>query len=285
MSAINRRSFIQQSSKAAASFCLLPALPSFVSNAGYPVGFQSWVVREMLEKDFSGTLKTIAGMGYKLVEMCSPAGYVQAGFGYLADVKPADLHKRINDTGIACKSCHFTFGELKDQLDKTIEWSQQMGLKHVVLSSFWLPNTATLKDYMDAADTLNKAGEKLKRAGLTAGFHNHSIEFAVLDGQLIYDALLKQLDPSLVKMQFQTEVINLGYKASDYFDKYPGRFISAHLSDWTPDKKQAAVGKGIIDWNQFFASAKTAGVEDIYVEMDYNTFPDSISYIRQQHSR
>jgi sugar phosphate isomerase/epimerase len=150
----------------------------------------------------------------------------------------------------------------------------------MVCSTFWLPKSATLNDYLIASDKLNVAAEKIKNAGMQAGFHNHSFEFEKLDGQLIYDALLNRFDPGLVKMQFQTEVINLGYKGADYFKKFPGRFISAHLSDWTADKKQAPVGKGIIDWKEFFVAAKTAGVEHFFVEMEYDKFQDSASYIK-----
>ena len=62
----------------------------------------------------------------------------------------------------------------------------------------------------------------MKKAGIQAGYHNHHMEFEKLDGQFIYDALLKQLDPNYVKMQFQVAVISFGYKASDYFNKFPG---------------------------------------------------------------
>ena len=102
---------------------------------------------------------------------------------------------------------------------------------------------------------------------MQAGFHNHEFEFNMLEGQLIYDALMARFDPDLVKMQFQTEVINLGYKAADYFKKYPGRFISSHLSDWTTDKKEVPIGQGVIDWKEFFAAAKTGGVKYFFVEM------------------
>ena len=57
---------------------------------------------------------------------------------------------------------------------------------------------------------------------MQAGFHNHEFEFAQLEGELIYDALMKRFDANLVKMQFQTEVINLGYKAAEYFKNIPG---------------------------------------------------------------
>ena len=116
---------------------------------------------------------------------------------------------------------------------------------------------------------------------MQAGFHNHDFEFSQLDGQLIYDALMGHFDPDLIKMQFQTEVINLGYKASTYFTKYPGHFISSHLSDWTVDKKQVPVGQGVIDWKDFFAAAKTGGVKNFFVEMDQDKFKDSAAYIHR----
>jgi sugar phosphate isomerase/epimerase len=166
-------------------------------------------------------------------------------------------------------------------VDESIEFSQQLGLTQMICSSFGLPKTATLNDYYIAADKLNKAGEKIKKAGMQAGFHNHSLEFATLEGQLIYDALMNRFDADLVKMQFQAEVINLGYKASTYFNKYKGRFISAHLSDWTTDKKEVPVGQGVIDWKEFFAAAKTGGVKNFFVEMNFDKFKESASYIRQ----
>src|SRR5437868_13423723 len=151
----------------------------------------------------------------------------------------------------------------------------------MVCSTFGLPATAIMKDYMNAADTLNKIAEKINTAGMQAGFHNHNMEFATLDSQLIYEALMKQFDPKLVKMQFQTEVINLGFKASTYFKKYPGRFISAHLSDWTAEKKQVPLGQGVIDWKDFFEAAKTGGVKNFFVEMNQENYKDSATYIHK----
>jgi sugar phosphate isomerase/epimerase len=245
-----------------------------------PLGFQSWTIRDQLSKDFAGTLKMMAAQGYKLVEMCSPKGYATIGFGPLVNMKTADMRSIITDAGLSCPSCHFGFGELTDNLDDRIEFAQQLGMTQMICSTFWLPKTAVLKDYLDAADKLNKAAEKIKKAGMQAGFHNHEFEFATLDGQLIYDALMKQFDPDLVKMQFQTEVINLGYKAATYFTKYPGRFISSHLSDWTADKKEMPLGQGVIDWKEFFATAKTGGVKNFFVEMAPDKFKESATFIQ-----
>jgi sugar phosphate isomerase/epimerase len=197
-------------------------------------------------------------------------------------MKTFDIRKTINDAGLTCPSCHFGSAEFNDEnLDDRIQFAKDLGLTQMICSTFWLPKTATLNDYLAAADKLNKAAEKIKKAGMQAGFHNHEFEFATLDGQLIYDALMSRFDPDLVKMQFQTEVINLGYKASDYFKKYPGRFISSHLSDWSADKKEMPIGQGIIDWKEFFPAAKRAGVKNFFVEMAPDKFKDSATYIHQ----
>jgi len=283
MKKLNRREFISKATIGAGAAFALSQLPKeLFANAAFndiPIGFQSWSVKETLGKDLTGTLKMMADQGYKLIEMCSPKGYATLGFGSLASMKTADLKSMINDAGLSCPSCHFGSGELFDDLDGRIEWSQQMGLTQMICSTFWLPKTATLKDYQDAAAKLNKSAEKIKKAGMQAGFHNHEFEFNKLDGQLIYDALMATFDPDLVKMQFQTEVINLGYKAADYFKKYPGRFVSSHLSDWTADKKEVPIGQGVIDWKEFFAAAKTGGVKNFFVEMAPDKFKDSASYI------
>jgi sugar phosphate isomerase/epimerase len=285
MKKINRREFIGKTTIGLGTAFALSQLPKqLFENAAIkilPLGFQSWSVKDMLAKDFAGTLKMMAGQGYQLVEMCSPKGYVDSGFGSLVDMKTADMRNIINDAGLSCPSCHFGFRELTDDLDGRIEWAKQLGLTQMVCSTFWLPKTSTLKDYLDAADKLNKAAENIKKAGMQAGFHNHEFEFATLDGQLIYDALMSRFDPDLVKMQFQTEVINLGYKAADYFKKYPGRFISSHLSDWTADKKEVSIGQGIIDWKEFFVAAKTGGVKNFFVEMNPDKFKDSATYIHK----
>ncbi len=66
----------------------------------------------------------------------------------------------------------------------------------------------------------------------------------------------------------------------DYFRKYPGRFQSAHLADWSKAKDvQVPIGQGDVDWKDFFEAAKTGGVQNIFVEMDPETFGPSAKFL------
>jgi len=244
-------------------------------------GFQAWTIREKINADLAGTCKMMADWGYQEIEMCSPLGYSDAGFAPLNEYTGTELRTIIEDAGLVCTSSHFNLGELRDSLDDRIEWAHQMGMKQMILSSFWLPkDTATIDDYRKAADELNGIAEKTKTAGLQMGFHNHHMEFQKRGDELIYDALLDEFDPDLVKMQFQVAVVNIGYQAADYFRKYPGRFISAHLSDWVKDQDNAVpVGQGMVDWQDFFAAAEVGGVKNFYVEMAEDTFQPSAEFL------
>lgn len=282
----NRRTFIRQGTQVLAAASLAGIFSEDLLAAPGPVtkmkvGFQVWTIKEKLIADFAGTLKMMAEMGYEEVEMCSPLGYTSSGFGPLNNMSGAEMRKIVEDNGLKCTSSHFNLGELRDNLDNRIEWAHGLGMKQMVLASFWLPKDAGVDDYRRAAAELNTIGEKTSKAGLQMVFHNHHMEFDTIKGELVYDALLDEFDPSLVKMQFQVAVVNIGYKAADYFRKYPGRFISAHLSDWSDKKKeQVPVGQGVVDWKEFFKAARTGGVQNIYVEMHPDTFEPSVKYLK-----
>jgi sugar phosphate isomerase/epimerase len=151
----------------------------------------------------------------------------------------------------------------------------------MILSTFGVRPDAPMTQWTQAAEELNRIGEQTRKAGIQLGYHNHNFEFARIDGVLVYDALMQAFDPKLVKMQFQTSVVSLGFEAATYFRKYPGRFISIHVADWsTAEKKQVAVGQGVINWKDLFAAAKGAGVRNYFVEMNLDLMRASVPALR-----
>lgn len=271
---ISRRQF------AAAS---LPAIAFKLEAAplGLPVGCQLYPVREALGKDFEGTLRELASIGYRMVEMCSPHGYETSGFGSLLKFTASEVRDRIKAAGLGCESSHYQFRELKENLDERIAYARELGLKQMIIASFGLRREAGISDWMQAAEEANRIGERTQKAGLQLGFHNHDIEFREIDGVLLYDQLMSKLDPKLVKMQFQVSVISLGHEATTFLNKYPGRFVSLHLQDWSSaDKKYVPIGSGIVDWKKLFAAAGRSGVKNYFVEMDLDSMKASYPYLR-----
>ncbi len=248
---------------------------------GLPIGCQTYPVGKLIAADFPGTMKQLAEIGYKTIELCSPPGYEKSGFAPLVKMTAKEVRQVIQGAGLHCESCHYGFRELKESLPERIAYAKELGLKQMVLSSFGLPQQATMSDWARAAGEMNKIAEQIRKAGMQAGFHNHHGEFAKIDGALIYDKLMSEFDAKLVKMQFQVAVISIGYEAAAYMEKYPGRFISMHLADWSAaEKKTAAVGAGVVDWKKLFQAAKKGGVKNYFVEVNLELMKASYPYLR-----
>lgn len=283
MSAISRRDLFKTAAvDASAAGLLLAAARRLRGNPlGMPIGCQTWTVRSMIAKDFPGTIKMLAGIGFQAIELCSPVGYAGSGFANVGKYKGAELRGILDDAGVKCVSSHFGIKELRDNLAGRIDWAKDVGLTQMMVPSLDGPRKPTLDDVKRAAEEYNKMGEQSAKAGIQQGLHNEGFELSVVDGQRTYDLLFGLLDPKLVKFQFQCSTISQGYDAAEYFTKYPGRFISMHVQDWSPEKKkEVAVGQGSLDWKKIFTAAKTGGIKNYFVEMDLESMKVSVPYLR-----
>ena len=280
---ISRRDFCKVAATQAAALGVLSTgvLKLHANPLGLPIGCQTWPVRKMIAQDFPGTIKQLAAAGFQSVELCSPAGYADEGFGGLAKYKGAELRKILNDAGLTCVSSHFGIEELRKNQDESIAWAKDVGLTQMLVASLGGGDHPTMDDVKRAADEYNKMGEKAAAAGIQQGLHNEDFELSNVDGKRTYDVLFELLDPKLVKFQFQVSTISKGFDAAEYFTKYPGRFISMHVQGWSAaTKKIAPVGQDSLDWKKIFSAAKTGGIKNYFVEMNLDMMKASVPYLR-----
>ena len=283
MTSISRRDFCKLAATTTVAAGIISEMPIelYANPLGLPIACQTWPVRDMIAKDFPGTLKTLAAAGFQSIEMCSPVGYDDSGFGGLAKYKGAELRKMINDAGLTCASSHFSMDELRKNQDDRIAWAKDVGMTQMLVASLGGPKNPTLDDVKRAADEYNKFGERAASAGITQGLHNEDFELSKVNGKRTYDVLFELLDPKLVKFQFQVSTISEGYDAAEYFNKYPGRFISMHAQGWdAKTKKIVPIGKDSLDWKKIFTAAKTGGIQNYFVEMNLNYMKASVPYLR-----
>ena len=286
MCALSRREFLRTAATSSAAIAFLGANPLELSAdpLGLPIGCQTWPVRASIAKDFPGTIKQLADAGFQSIELCSPYGYEEFGFGGLVKYSPAELRKILSDAGVTCISSHFGIGELRKNQERSIGWAKDIGLTQMLVPSLDGPKNPTMDDVKRAADEYNKMAERSEKAGIQQGLHNEEFELSTVNGKRTYDILFELLDPKLVKFQFQVSTISQGYDAAEYFTKYPGRFISMHVQGWSAEtKKIVPVGQGTLDWKKIFTAAKIGGINNYFVEMDLEKMRASVPYLHQLH--
>jgi len=278
---ISRRIFLRNSTFALAGTTLLSRQLLSQAKDKHILGIQLYSVRDDMKKDPSVTLKNLADIGYKYVEH---ANYVDRKFyGYNA----ADFKKLLKDMGLEMRSGHTVMGrqhwdegkkDFTDAWKYTVEDASKVGQDFVIspwLDESYRKNYDDLKKYMEV---FNKSGELCKKSGMRFGYHNHDFEFREkLNGEKVYDIILKNTDPQLVIQQLDIgNLYNGGGNAMDVVKQYPGRFLSLHVKDEIPassgnEKYESAVlGVGIVN------------VKDVLAEVRKNN--ENVHYIIEQES-
>jgi len=257
-------------------------VPDFTRNPlGLPIGCQTYPVRDRIEKDFASTLKELANAGFQKIELCSPVGYADFSFSGLARYKPADLKRIWTDLGLTCDGSHFMMKELREDLAGRITWAKDCGMTQMFVPTLTGPPNPTLDDVKRVAAEFNKMGEQAASAGILLGLHNEDFELTYVDGKRTYDLLLNLLDPRLITFQFQISTVSRGYDAAEYFTKYPGRFASMHVQDWSQSlQKTVALGQGDLDWSKIFNAAKVGGIKNYFIELSLDAMRASVAYLR-----
>jgi sugar phosphate isomerase/epimerase len=230
-----------------------------------PIGLQLYSVRELLPKDFDGTLRKVAADGYTEVEA---AGY----FNRTA----AEFRHSMDQAGLRCISTHHPMGPLLKQGDELIAYGQALGLLYIVCPSPVRRDPAAkgplnLDDWGWVAGQLNTIGEKVKAAGMTFGYHNHGPEFGSEGGVVFYDELLRLTDPKLVVFEMDCGwVISAGRNPIDYLSKMPERFPLLHVKDMKKDSKgdyaSTVMGTGVAKYGPILRAA--TGLKHYFIEQE-----------------
>lgn len=274
----SRRSFIKTGAMAVAGTLLLNKETEAVQKNKKKgmIGLQLYSIREDMLKDPAGSLKSVAGMGYKYVEH---ANYVDGKFYGIA---PGEFRKMLDDLGLKMISGHTSFRanhwddsrkEFTDIWKKLVENAAVLGQKYVISPSMDKSQYGTYDSLMKTMEIYNKCGDLCSSLGMKFGYHNHDFEFStVYDGKKMFDIFMTSIDKSRVVMQLDMgNLYNGGGVAIDVIKQYPGRFENLHVKDEikaaTGNKpyESCIIGEGIVNTRDVLKLATETGGSELYI--------------------
>ncbi len=234
------------------------------------INLQLYSLRDDIQANYAATIDSVAKIGYTGIEA---AGYNEGKFYGMA---PADFKKSIEDAGLQVLSSHTTrpladkpadtkWDEVWAWWDTTIQAHKDAGMKYIVAP--WMLTPKTLADLQAYCDYYNQIGEKCNAAGIRFGYHNHAFEFTEVEGEIIYDYMLKNTDPAKVFFQMDVYwVVEGGKDPVEYFNAYPGRFELLHIKDETELGKS-----GKVNFENIFNNIDKSGAKHLVVEVERYT--------------
>lgn len=284
---MRRRTFLKRTATAAVAAGM--ARPVLALPAGHPyldkIGLQLWTVRNQLEKDIPGTLKAVADAGYKQVELMRTL-----------DADAVVPHAK--DVGLKVTSAFIDWQSIGNasagpDFNSIVEKAKEIELKYLVYGYIGKGFRETTDHFKRHGELANKAGEKCREAGIQLCYHNHSFEFAELDGgRAGWDVLVDEFDHDLVKFEVDVFWVAIGGRDPlEAIRKLKGRVAQVHLKDLlsgtkvehdeskVPHEAFKELGNGTINMSDVVEVSMAAGADQCHVEQDQS--PDPIDSVGQ----
>ena len=265
---VTRRTFLYEMAAIGVGTGVMSACASAMARGGAAtpgannIGLQLYTVRDLLAKDFDGTLAKVAQIGYTNMEF---AGYYER--------TPEQVRATLDRLGMVSRSSHIGANLMRQDAALQIRTAKIIGQEYITLPSYPFARDGGIDAWKKGAAEFNQWGAMCRDAGIRLAYHNHAPEFAKVEGGPTgYDVLVRETDPALV--DFEMDLYWTAFADQDplaLFAKYPGRFALWHVKDLQVTggtKGMTPVGLGTLNFKSYFAHAKEAGLKHFFVEHD-----------------
>jgi sugar phosphate isomerase/epimerase len=244
---------------------------------------QLYNVRDELAKDFDGTLKEVAKIGYKYVELALAQSYGKTS---------AQFKESLDKAGLTAISAHVPYQDMIADPEKVIGFHIDIGCKFISVPYLSDEDRSTGPNYENVKKGIAKLGEVVNKKGAVLLYHNHEFEFVDYRGKYALDDLYDSIPANLLQTQIDVCWAKVGgVNPAEYILKYTGRAPVVHLKDFDSssggtvkaaydligEAKKAraagafpfrAVGHGIQDIPGIIKASKKAGAKWFVVEQD-----------------
>jgi len=199
------------------------------------VGLQLYSVRNELARDPWGTLALLAEAGFTRLEAANHNALNDPGVGF--GVAAPELRAQLTGLGLSIVGCHINPLQL-DILPRALDYQAELGNTQFGCDIEFYPYGD--RDYvMRRAELFNNVGELARERGMRFYYHNHFQEFQRFGDDYVYDLILENTDPDLVKLEIDTYwMYRGGQDPIAWMQKCADRVILLHQKDFPADAPQ-----------------------------------------------
>ena len=231
------------------------------------IGLQLYSVRDECAKDFPGTIKAVAKIGFTGVEF---AGY----YGKTAQ----EVKAMLDENHLKCYGTHIGLDTLEgDNFAKTVEFNKVIGNNLLIVPYIDGQLRNSHAKIVETGKRFNEIAKKLKPFGMSLAFHNHADDFRVIEGEISWNTFFANTDNDVL-IQFDTgNALQGGQQAAPYLKRFPGRVVSVHVKDFSGTKQSSLLGEGDVNWKDVLPLLKAKrGPRRYIIEQETYPFPSLV---------
>ena len=203
-----------------------------------PIGLQGYTLRNAIAKDFEGTVKQVADIGY--------IGFQSGIDSFGSKLQESQYFRSL---GLIPPGVHLGL-PIDDEKRAALDNVVAAGIKHAVISFIPASEFQNVDKIQQTAETINRADELVRRHGLALSYHNHWWEFEPsIEGRTPHEVLREYVNPTV---NFEVDVYWAQTGGSDpvqVIKELGPRAPLIHIKDGPAVKGEpmTAVGEGKVD--------------------------------------
>ncbi len=220
-------------------------------------------------EDLSATLKKVADIGYKAVQVSGTCAY-----------EPEWLRDELAKNDLKCVITHINPARIVEETEKVVKDHAIFGCKHIGIGGMPVDMRGSLEGYMNFKKTYLPAAEKMRDLGAKLMYHNHWFEFDKLeDGKDVIEHILEDFPADSIDF-----TLDLGWAAFankdviELIKMLDGRLSRIHLKDWADKPADGSIDtiaylrpiyEGKLDYDAYINALSKVGCEYMLVEQDW----------------
>ncbi len=221
---------------------------------------QLFTLRNELEQDFPGTLRTLKAMGWPAVQISGLRNHTKE-----------QIAAALQETGLRTAGMHVPLDRFRNDLAEVLAEAELFQTKDLICP-FVAEDVRNEAGYRAIREELNVIADKLAAQGYRISYHNHDFELQVqIDGKTALEYMLEPSQTNAVLAEVDVYWVKKGgYDPLAFIKPYADRMPIIHLKDMTNDEHQAfaEIGTGTIDFEPLLNWGEENGVEWYAVEQD-----------------
>ena len=221
------------------------------------IGIQLHTVREPLKQDFSGTVKRVAEMGFKGVELAF----------YYGGLQPADLKRFLDQLNLHVIGIYENVQNICDPEADVYRYADALDCRYI---TFGVGRAKLEQDLPGALEVSREATKTAVSRNKTLCYHAHAHEFETYtDGKSYLEHILN--GEGLTELGFAADtgwIHQGGEDVVGYMERYVNRIPFLHLKDMTADGEVTELGNGVIDLQAVMTFAAQRGIPWLSYEQE-----------------
>lgn len=240
------------------------------------IGAQFYTVREQCKtlEDFALTLRRVADIGYKTVQISGTCPY------------PAQwLREQLDKNGLTCVLTHIPVPRLVGETAQVIAEHRVFDCPLIGLGWYAFDESREDATYAHFMNTFVPVAEEIRAGGRYFMYHNHDQEFKRLGDRIVLEKLAQDIPAELMGFTLDTFWVQAGGgDPAQWIGKLAGRVPAIHLKDYAYGRRMAVVGEGNINFDRVFTEAERAGTKYLLVEQDDCNGEDPVECLRRSYA-